>query len=90
VPHEVSRTAVATPDEARDHVHSLGATYGQMAHLDCVLDGTSRLPVGPLPDGTVIEVRQVTEADLRNSLPVDSWGAQAASPTDVLAAFNAA
>lgn len=56
--------AIAAPDEVRDYVHSLGANYDAMAHLDCVLDGTSRLPVGPLSDGTVIEVRFADYADL--------------------------
>jgi len=64
-----TRIAVATPDEARDHVHKLGADYGAMAHLDCVLDGTSRMPIGPLPDGTVIEVRLVTAHELAAMVP---------------------
>jgi hypothetical protein len=80
VPHEVSRTAVATLDEARDHVHSLGATYGQMAHR-LRPRGTSRLPVGPLPDGTVIEVRQVGYVEI--AAPVDSSPHRTASEQSI-------
>src|SRR6185503_6510246 len=50
-----SRTAVATLDEARDYVHQHGATFS-VASI-----GGSGGTVGPLPDGTVIEVRPVTK-----------------------------
>ena len=83
----VSRHAVATPEEAREHVHKLGADYGAMAHLDCILDGTSHLPIGPLPDGTVIEVARVDWSELAERVDPDGdlW---ADTDAEILAAFN--
>ena len=67
-----------------------------MAHLDCVLDGTSRLPVGPLPDGTVIEVRPAEWSMLARSceppLPIDGPNGREWTRLErqsILAAFNA-
>ena len=94
-------TAVATLEEARGvaypvvHAAWPDATNGnsdeQRAHRWAVV-AVHRLPesggtIGPLPDGTVIEVRQVDRHDLHDLLgwPADVQGTTGA----MLAAFNA-
>lgn len=85
-----SRRAVATPDKVRDVVHALGADYGHMAHLDCVLDGTSHLPVGPLPDGTVIEVEPHHIVWFEAELEARGIRTAGMSDAEVLDAYDAA
>ena len=61
---EVPRRAVATLDEARDY--TFNARVNEDAQDEPLpADGGS---IGPLPDGTTIEVAPVDWADLRRSL----------------------
>ena len=89
----VTRTAVATLDEARDVVtgiveerepfsHKVQETAGSNLSAMRESGGT----VGPLPDGTVIEVRAVAWQDLA------PWPQPTDPPyrADIIAAFNGA
>ena len=89
----VTRIAVATLDEARDVVtgiveerepfsHKVQETAGSNLSAMRESGGT----VGPLPDGTVIEVRRVNWIDL--GVPLGS-AMYPVSEADALAAFNA-
>lgn len=90
--HRVSRVAVATLDE-QDTARALlnwrpGDTL-TVRELQ-VIEGIERLPaeggtVGPLPDGTVIEVARATWDDL---VGPDGWNAHT-TEAEVVAAFNA-
>jgi hypothetical protein len=67
----VSRRAVATLEEARDFIYSLCAETD--VDDERIADDIDRLPesggtVGPLPDGTVIEVEQTTREALWDAL----------------------
>jgi len=83
----LSRIAVATLDEARritareyrEHVH-------RFMGFDTRWITESGGTVGPLPDGTVIEVRRVNWIDL--GVPLGS-AMYPVSEADALAAFNA-
>jgi hypothetical protein len=59
-----SRRAVATLDKARLAVHAAGPSLRDADDAIHVTGGT----VGPLPDGTVIEVAQVSESFLYNAI----------------------
>lgn len=65
---KASRRAVATLDEARavirDHVVNAGVAHGTTADPITNSGGT----VGPLPDGTVIEVRPVAVDELAGAV----------------------
>ena len=84
---DISRIAVATLDEARritareyrEHVH-------RFMGFDTRWITESGGTVGPLPDGTVIEVRRVNWIDL--GVPLGS-AMYPVSEADALAAFNA-
>ena len=82
-----TRTAVATLDEAREIMDPLDVRPAETA-IALTNDGT----VGPLPDGTVIEVRQASWFELRRMTgraPGESLGADAQETrANVLAAFN--
>lgn len=91
------RTAVATLDEAREAAHSAipaptcGDYHGAIYSLS-----DSGGTVGPLPDGTVIEVRPASWSELAQSLPAKRR-AYVTAPAyvhgytgEILAAFNAA
>jgi hypothetical protein len=74
-PRVVSRRAVATLEEARDFIYSLCAETD--VDDERIADDIDRLPesggtVGPLPDGTVIEVEQTTADRLLDDL--EKWG----------------
>jgi hypothetical protein len=83
----LSRTAVAALDEARritareyrEHVH-------RFMGFDTRWITESGGTIGPLPDGTVIEVRRVNWIDL--GVPLGS-AMYPVSEADALAAFNA-
>lgn len=102
----ITRRAVATLDQARDYLHErIGESYATLpldadwnqthyaadAHADCVADGTSRLPVGPLPDGTVIEVTPISLQrlfdEMRHAMMLPS---EAATEAELIDAYNAA
>jgi hypothetical protein len=89
--HHVDYTAVATLDEARSHAGALCDHWN--ADYQPFEREARRLPesggtIGPLPDGTVIEVRQVS----RNELSAEGgYPTPYFKSTDALiAAFNAA
>jgi hypothetical protein len=97
-PRVVSRRAVATLEEARDFIYSLCAETD--VDDERIADDIDRLPesggtVGPLPDGTVIEVEQVTWHELthrttnvgRYWLPADHGHTDAQAA--ILDAYNA-
>ena len=75
----VSRVAVATLDEAQHEVDVI--TAGR----DASVVPESGCTIGPLPDGTIIEVKAVTTRELSEQ----TESAPLAPLRDVLAAFNA-
>ena len=92
-----TRVAVATLDEARDYVATsiesspawIGTTH-PFNGLDGLVSAAGRLPesggtIGPLPDGTIIEVSRVGLRELadQSGIASDVYG------RDILAAFNA-
>ena len=87
---DISRIAVATLDEARritareyrEHVH-------RFMGFDTRWITESGGTVGPLPDGTVIEVRSTHWEDLRHAAGLD-FPTSRHERADILAAFNAA
>jgi hypothetical protein len=90
---EMARTAVATLDEAREAARKAQCGgYGPDTIRSLI--GEAGGTIGPLPDGTVIEVRGASYADLAAAVPelaqvsavnlVNEWGEAA-----ILAAFNA-
>jgi len=94
-----SRTAVATLDEARQT--TLGAVIGDrdyedIRHVDVhaahIMDESGGT-IGPLPDGTVIEVRPTSWLDLAASCDTDVDASDGYitddEQADILAAFNA-
>ena len=105
--HEVSRTAVATLEDAREAAlqgiedayrgqvpHIVDSAHGLEAFHESDTDAEELLEsggtVGPLPDGTVIEVRPASWMDLKihTDLPGDPHGTL--SNATILAAFNGA
>jgi hypothetical protein len=91
---KLSRRAVATLEEARAVV----ATITEAARPDRadILNAIVALresggTVGPLPDGTVIEVEAVTGGALalRAGFAIDAYGHCEASYAEVIAAYNA-
>jgi hypothetical protein len=97
VPAETTRQAVATLEEARGVLspvldslaHDRGAYWPAWTQTFHGLGEETGGTIGPLPDGTIIEVRRVAEVDLRDSFPADSCAAQLAHLADVIDAFNA-
>jgi len=79
----VSRTAVATLDEAQDYI---GIPPGRVTRPMLTSAGGT---IGPLPDGTVIEVEQVDYQSLTDALRGDYMTNASRSDADVVAAFNA-
>lgn len=70
-------TAVATLDEARAHLRPILADafpHGPVGNRAAVRDlPESGGTIGPLPDGTVIEVQQVTWARLTHDAGLPVW-----------------
>ena len=89
----VTRTAVATPDDARRAIIAIGETHGAWIGGDALHGPIDRNggTVGPLPDGTVIEVVQVTPARLAELAGTTSHlqSGQAKLTSLIVAAFNA-
>lgn len=85
----VPRHAVATLDEARDHVHEMRG-YPQSVWQAIAEMPEGGMTVGPLPDGTVIEVERVSGYALLQRIPhaEDRLGAQ--DVPGAVAAYNAA
>jgi hypothetical protein len=83
----VSRRAVDTLEEARERALSAGASTRDVLRNISESGGT----VGPLPDGTVIEVEQVTWAalDLRSSRRAADYEPRELAKQPILDAFNA-
>jgi len=86
------RTAVATLDEARKAAYAAIGENDNPPYFDghfavdsLEADGGT---VGPLPDGTVIEVAPATWADLVDTL-VNSMDDAPIEADDIIAAFNA-
>jgi len=93
---DISRTAVATLDEARETVASIidvgEATRGNLPgpsgdayQLDAVRISADGGTVGPLPDGTVIEVRPIGWDKLATLVPLSGRGQR----DRIVAAYNA-
>ena len=85
---QTTRRAVATLDEARDEVSRIvAASHPNIPHgLGAIAEpGT----IGPLPDGTVIEVERVTMRTLLDAIGV-KFAATAEGSTSVIDAYNAA
>ena len=86
-------TAVATPDDARRAIIAIGETHGAWIGGDALHGPIDRNggTVGPLPDGTVIEVAQVTPARLAELAGTTSHlqSGQAKLTSLIVAAFNA-
>jgi hypothetical protein len=72
-PRVVSRRAVATLEEANEAVHrivhDLPGKWQITTLAKCTPLPDSGGTVGPLPDGTVIEVEQISWDDLRDQCP---------------------
>ena len=102
---DVSRRAVATLEEARQIVldfleFDIAAEQVDADMMDAQYRYAEALPesggtVGPLPDGTVIEVERVSWHDLTHHAPnvgrfwLPATGGDEASRTAILDAFNA-
>jgi hypothetical protein len=98
----VSRRAVATLEEARRYALTVADEHeGEMwspAMLEAVYEFGGEGTVGPLPDGTVIEVVQTTWLDLARqaglaehvgSLATDAERGFTYAPPRILDAYNA-
>ena len=95
-----TRTAVATLKEARTSAFSIliginhrDETGAQYIDED-TFDAARALPdaggtVGPLPDGTVIEVRPVSTEDLARMADIEPHAFDPDRPAPIIAAFNA-
>jgi hypothetical protein len=86
-----SRTAVATLEDARSEACRIITRFPSTDDVLAYFDTAEHLPasgdtLGPLPDGTVIEVRRVEYAELRNAL--DEYGRRYFDDAQTLAAFN--
>ena len=89
----ITRTAVATLDEAQVAVDRLVEEHGGSIdeHDDLRTDTATGLTVGPLPDGTVIEVRRVRWSAIADELPeYMPLFADGGYNKAILAAFNGA
>jgi hypothetical protein len=84
--HAAYRAAYPVHADGRTGEHSDAQRAHRWRNIEISNLPESGGTVGPLPDGTVIEVRQVTLAELAGS-PVANYNP--AHPTDVIAAFNA-
>lgn len=95
----VSRVAVATLEEARQACIKIVQPYADAESKTVALGPVARIclslmrkdwsggTVGPLPDGTTIEVEAISWADLRESAGLDRDGFTL--DTQTIAAFNA-
>jgi hypothetical protein len=85
---KVTRRAVATLDEAQDGCYWIAVDHGTTsegaASIAIPHDGGT---IGPLPDGTVIEVERVSLAALAGS-PVAQYNAR--HTAEIIDAYNAA
>ena len=88
-----TRTAVATRDEAREAVEGEVSIVG--VHIDrAAMDAARNMPesggtIGPLPDGTVIEVKQVELIEIaQQAFPRDDRAGMWPAPDVIIAAFN--
>ena len=105
-PGPVSRRAVATLEEARVTAHDVimagptvkvadlprDAVFGYAgAHTAIEEVPESGGSVGPLPDGTVIEVERVSEGELGRAIGLNPGGRILAemSTAEIIAAYNA-
>jgi len=98
---DITRIAVATLAEARQTVRStVRTTYGPHApylgQAGEVADATARDlndasgTVGPLPDGTVIEVRRVSRDQIGIAIERSFHWTDHATDDELIAAFNGA
>lgn len=95
MPNGQTRRAVATPDEAREDVEQIAAECQIPDHewrglVDCI----NTLPesggtVGPLPDGTLIEVRFESYGNLWKEVTGSKDG-QPVDTGEIIDAYNAA
>lgn len=89
----VSRRAVATREDAEtmlaEAVHSSGVTDDALAWAELIVrcGGTTAPELGPLPDGTVIEVERVEWIDLARTVGISGQRKLVAKP--ILDAYNA-
>lgn len=81
-----TRRAVATLDEAREACIDAGHPRGMDGWKLPESGGT----VGPLPDGTTIEVRETDAAELGTALGMSSHEVLSRTDDELVAAFNAA
>lgn len=84
----ISRRAVATLETARQHLLDRYGSWWTSGMHESLAREIVTLPesggtVGPLPDGTIIEVERVSLNDLRTGI-----GTFDMSPAEVIAAFN--
>lgn len=94
--HSATRRAVATLDEARAAAHTsanmpatpstLDALMGVRAAIDALPESGGT--VGPLPDGTVIEVEPIDWTSLQHA--VGTARRVPATPAAIIDAYNAA
>jgi hypothetical protein len=87
-----TRLAVATLDEARDACRAVdpddnAEVRGPLTRMVDALTESGGT-VGPLPDGTVIEVTPVTDDQLRAAVAHRIDGAYTRSITEIVAAYN--
>jgi hypothetical protein len=97
----LSRRAVATLEEARDRTAGeVAARTSDLLVAEHIIRAVDLLPesggtIGPLPDGTVIEVARVLDQDLVRALPDsvrrDLWRRHAATipRAELIDAYNA-
>lgn len=82
-----TRRAVATLDEAKGAViRELAPRIDSAFEWDLGLDGGT---IGPLPNGTVIEVRRVLHADVMREAGLSRRDTPFMSDAQILDAFNA-
>lgn len=96
-PRTVSRRAVATLEEAQREAWTIvadsptGADHSLMEwRRDAANVPAEGGTIGPLPDGGVIEVRQVSWTSLRTMSGIDESSVPGSRPdSDIIPAFNA-
>jgi hypothetical protein len=87
-----TRVAVDTPDDARRAIIAIGEQRDTWIGGDALHGPIDRNggTIGPLPDGTVIEVRQLQWIELARLCEMDCGNLCAGPNEDVLAVFNGA
>ena len=87
----LTRTAVATPDDARRAIIAIGEDHDTWIGGDALHGPIDRNggTIGPLPDGTVIEVRPVMHVELAREAGLGRRDTPMMSDAAILAAFNA-